>query len=48
MSIIILDRFWNIKIASIDKILYFSGQFSISCDTVSIDVTRSKVLLIRW
>ncbi|KFH44404.1 Diadenosine hexaphosphate hydrolase-like protein [Hapsidospora chrysogenum ATCC 11550] len=28
--------------------LFFSDQFAISCGTVSIDVKRSKVLLIRW
>ena len=34
--------------ASGDKILYFSDQFAISCGTVSLDVDRSKVLLVRW
>ncbi|KAH7015564.1 NUDIX hydrolase domain-like protein [Ilyonectria destructans] len=33
---------------STGKMLYFSDQFAISCGTVSIDVERSKVLLIRW
>ncbi|KAJ4231044.1 hypothetical protein NW759_003025 [Fusarium solani] len=30
------------------KSLHFSNQFVISCGTVSLDVERSKVLLIRW
>ncbi|KAI5860155.1 NUDIX domain-containing protein [Durotheca rogersii] len=28
--------------------LFFSDQFAISCGTATIDVKRSKVLLIRW
>ncbi|KAI8675356.1 Nudix hydrolase domain-containing protein [Fusarium keratoplasticum] len=34
--------------ASTGKSLHFSNQFVISCGTVSLDVERSKVLLIRW
>ncbi|KAJ3534728.1 hypothetical protein NM208_g7426 [Fusarium decemcellulare] len=30
------------------KSLFFSDQFAISCGTVSVDVARSKVLLIHW
>ena len=34
--------------ASADKSLHLSHQFAISCGTVSLDVERSKVLLVRW
>ncbi|SPN97579.1 uncharacterized protein DNG_01091 [Cephalotrichum gorgonifer] len=33
--------------ASGDRSLHFSDQFAISCGTVSLDVERSKVLLVR-
>ncbi|RGP81098.1 nudix domain-containing [Fusarium longipes] len=33
---------------SLDRSLFFSDQFAISCGTVTIDVPRSKVLLIYW
>lgn len=35
-------------LSSAEKSLFFSNQFAISCGTVSIDVAREKVLLIRW
>ncbi|KAI8683227.1 hypothetical protein LRP88_04799 [Fusarium phalaenopsidis] len=34
--------------ASTGKSLHLSNQFVISCGTLSLDVERSKVLLIRW
>ncbi|KAK4063521.1 uncharacterized protein Triagg1_9398 [Trichoderma aggressivum f. europaeum] len=34
--------------ASTDKSLHFSDRFAISCGTVTIDITASKVLLIFW
>ncbi|KAL2752986.1 hypothetical protein ACRALDRAFT_2044667 [Sodiomyces alcalophilus JCM 7366] len=34
--------------ASTDKTVHFSDRFAISCGTVTVDVERSKVLLVRW
>ncbi|KAM0562030.1 hypothetical protein ACHAPJ_002472 [Fusarium lateritium] len=34
--------------ASAARSLFFSDQFAISCGTVSMDVKKAKVLLIRW
>lgn len=38
----------SVKMTSAGKSLHLSDQFVISCGTVSLDVERSKVLLIRW
>lgn len=34
--------------ASTNKAVHFSDEFAISCGTVTVDVERSKVLLVRW
>ncbi|RSM04248.1 hypothetical protein CDV31_010107 [Fusarium ambrosium] len=44
----LLEQHQNFKMASTGRSLHFSNQFVISCGTVSLDVKRSKVLLIRW
>lgn len=35
-------------VPSLEQSLFFANQFAISCGTVSVDVARAKVLLIRW
>ncbi|RSL78763.1 hypothetical protein BHE90_011611 [Fusarium euwallaceae] len=44
----LLEKHQNFKMASTGRSLHFSNEFVISCGTVSLDVERSKVLLIRW
>ncbi|KAM0596712.1 hypothetical protein ACHAPN_004196 [Verticillium nonalfalfae] len=35
-------------VAGLSRALCFANEFAISCGTVSVDVARAKVLLIRW
>ncbi|KAH8736157.1 hypothetical protein BGZ61DRAFT_441624 [Ilyonectria robusta] len=35
-------------VPSLEQSIFFANQFAISCGTVSVDVARAKVLLIRW
>ncbi|KAF0643033.1 hypothetical protein FPSE5266_10827 [Fusarium pseudograminearum] len=43
-----VSGFVTSKMEAINHALHLSDQFVISCGTVTLDVNRSKVLLIRW